>query len=328
MGNRVDKNSKKKKKKSKLKVIVIPVLIVFLLFGIGFTGVLYYLNKFKYNDMDTSKLSINNVNKVDIGKDNNSRHTVKNILLLGVDNQEKASDSIIILSLDDTTKQMKMTSIMRDTYIEFGPGKVNKINYAYHYGGPELTIKTLNEKLKLDISDYVLVDFKGLTKIVNEVGGIEVEVTPEEVDLLNSYAKNISSIDRTQYTPIKRSGKQLLNGQQTTAYCRIRYVGNGDYQRTERQRTVLTDIFTKLKDLPISDYPRVINDISPYIQTTLNNFDTIKLASQIATYGKNGIKTSRLPYDGYHHDDTKGTFYLRWDEEPNLKLLHEFIYFN
>lgn len=326
----MDKRVQKHKKKKKSKMPLIIAIVFVLVFALGFGIVYYYLSKFQYNNIGKEKISVCDVSEINNQIDNGQKeHKVKNILLLGVDNQEKASDSIIVLSLDDTTKQIKLSSLMRDTYINFGTNKVTKLNYAYHYGGAELSIKTINEKFKLDISEYVLVDFNGLTKIIDEVGGVEVNVKPEEVNLLNSYAKNIAQIDKVEYTPIKKSGNQLLNGQQATAYCRIRYVGNQDYERTERQRRVLEQIFNKLKDMPITGYTKVINDISPYVETSLNTVDMINYGSKIASYGKNGIKETRCPYDGLRSDSIiNGTYYMQWNEEENIKKLHEFIYFN
>lgn len=326
----MDKRSQKQKKKKKGKMPWIIAVCFIFIFVLGFGIVYYYLNKFQYKNIEKEKLSISDVNEVNDKINNEQKeHKVKNILLLGVDNQEKASDSILVLSLDDTTKQLKLSSLMRDTYINFGTGKVTKLNYAYHYGGAELSIKTINEKFKLDISEYVLVDFNGLTKIIDRVGGIEVNVKPEEVNLLNSYAKNIAKIDKVEYTPIKKSGDQLLNGQQATAYCRIRYVGNQDYERTERQRRVLQKIFDKLKDMPITNYTKIINDISPYVETSLSTIDMVNYGSKIASYGKNGIKETRCPYDGLRSDSIiSGTYYMQWNEDENVKKLHEFIYFN
>lgn len=326
----MDKRLKIQKKKKKSKMPWIVAVCFILIFVLGFGIVHYYLNKFEYKNIEKEKLSISNVNEVNDEISNEEKeHKVKNILLLGVDNQEKASDSILVLSLDDTTKQLKLSSLMRDTYIDFGAGKVTKLNYAYHYGGAELSIKTINEKFKLDISEYVLVDFNGLTKIIDRVGGIEVNVKPEEVNLLNGYAKSIAKIDKEEYTPIKKSGTQLLNGQQATAYCRIRYVGNQDYERTERQRRVLQKIFDRLKDMPLTNYTSIINDISPYVETSLSTIDMVSYGSKIASYGKNGIKETRCPYDGLRSDSIiNGIYYMQWNEEENVKKLHEFIYFN
>lgn len=321
-----DKNSKINKKD--LFIGLIAILLI--LFTISWGVIHYYLRKIKVQKITKEDVSVTDVSKFPLVSENGGnvrRDTVKNILLLGVDDQEKASDSNIILSIDETSKQIKLSSIMRDTYIYYGKDKVNKLNYAYHYGGPQLAIKTINEKFKLDITDYIMVNFAGLTKIIDRIGGVEIDVKQNEVGLLNKYAKNISIVDKTEYTPISNSGKQILNGQQATAYCRIRYVGNQDYERTERQRRVLEQIFEKVKDKPITEYPLILNDIAPNITTSLDNLQIITLASRISILGKNGIKETRCPYDGLKSDAIiNGTYYMKWNEEENVKKLHRFIY--
>lgn len=319
--------TKNNSNKKKIAIIFGLIIILGLLTAVG--GAYYYISKINRVKLDESKVGVTDVNQVPINDEStqSGRHKVKNILLLGVDNQEKASDSNIVISLDSTSKQIKLSSLMRDTYVEYGPDKVNKLNYAYHYGGPELSVKTVNEKFKLDITDYVKVDFNGLTKIIDQVGGVEINVKPSEVGLLNGYARNISDIDKTQYTPITKSGNQILNGQQATAYCRIRYVGNEDYERTERQRRVLEQIFSKLKDKSVAEYPTILSNILPYIETSLNKTEIISVAAAISSYGKNGIKETRCPYDGLRQDAMiNGIYYMKWNEEENVKKLHDFIY--
>ncbi|GIM28287.1 LytR family transcriptional regulator [Clostridium polyendosporum] len=324
------KETKMRNKSNKQKIIIIFGLIIASALLIAVGGSYYYINKINRVKLDENKIGVTDVNQVPINDDKSTqsgRNKVKNILLLGVDNQEKASDSNIIISLDDTSKQIKLSSLMRDTYVEYGPDKVNKLNYAYHYGGPELSVKTINEKFKLDITDYVKVDFNGLTKIIDQVGGVEINVRSSEVKSLNGYAKDIASIGKTQYTPISRSGNQVLNGQQATAYCRIRYVGNQDYERTERQRRVLEQIFSKLKDKSVTEYPTILSNILPYIETSLNRIEIISVATTISNYGKNGIKETRCPYDGLRQDAmVNGIYYMKWNEEENVKKLHQFIY--
>lgn len=323
------RKTRTKNNSNKKKIAIIFSLTIILGVLAAVVGAYYYISKINRVKLDESKVGVTDVNQVPINDEStqSGRHKVKNILLLGVDNQEKASDSNIVISLDSTSKQIKLSSLMRDTYVEYGPDKVNKLNYAYHYGGPELSVKTVNEKFKLDITDYVKVDFNGLTKIIDQVGGVEINVKPSEVKLLNGYARNISDIDKTQYTPITKSGNQVLNGQQATAYCRIRYVGNEDYERTERQRRVLEQIFSKLKDKSVTEYPTILSNILPYIETSLNKTEIISVAAAISSYGKNGIKETRCPYDGLRQDAMiNGIYYMKWNEEENVKKLHEFIY--
>lgn len=323
------KEKKQKKKIKSLKAIGIVLLLIVLLLCILLVGGTYYLGKIKNVKLNESDISVSSIPKTienNEGKEIN-RNEVTNILLLGVDKQEDASDSIIVLSLDDTKKQIKMASLLRDTYVFYGEDKVNKLNYAYHYGGAVNSVKTVNEEFKLDIKDFVKVDFGGLANIIDSIGGVEIEIKYNEVSLLNSHAKSMSKVAETSYTPILKSGIQILNGQQAVAYSRIRYVGNYDYERTERQRRVLNAVFDKMKNIPITKYPDLVSKLAPYLESSLSNTEMLSLGSKIMMYGKNGIKETRCPYDDLKTDtEIKGIFYLKWEKDKNIDKLHRFIY--
>lgn len=320
-----NKHSVKKKNKKK-KVWIALVIVLVIIFGIVGAGYVY-LDKIKSTKLIDSELKTTKKENIK-GEDVTGWHEVKNILLLGVDNQENASDSNMVISIDGTSKVLKITSLMRDTYVDLGADrKIKKLNYAYHYGGTKLSIQTINEIFKLDITDYIKVDFDGLVHIIDKIGGIEIDVNEKEFKAINSYAKNIAGITNAQYTPIARAGKQVLNGQQATAYCRFRYDVNSDYGRTQRQRNVIEKIFQKFKDKSFLEYPQLISDILPYVETSLSKIEMIRYGSDIASYGKNEIKESRCPYDGLHSDSTiDGIYYMQWDKEKNIEKLHKFIY--
>ncbi|MDY5911558.1 MAG: LCP family protein [Inconstantimicrobium porci] len=317
--------ARKKKKRKILPVILLIILFIIVCFGVTAFSYLNKIKTVKINDKnlgvtEESKMPFNNVE---------GKHKVKNILLMGVDNQENASDSNIVLSIDSTAKKIKMSSLMRDTYVDLGEGRpITKLNYAYHYGGCDLSVKTVNELFKLDITDYVKVDFEGLMKIIDYVGGLEINVNEQEFKYLNSYAKDIAKITNTKYTPISAPGKQLLNGQQATAYCRFRYDNNFDYGRTKRQRDVLFKLFNKFKEIPVTSYPDTAANILPNLETSLSKLELIELGVNASLYGKNGIAETRCPYDGLKSDATiKGIYYMKWDQDKNVEKLHKFIYF-
>ncbi|WP_052447445.1 LCP family protein [Clostridium polynesiense] len=323
-------NSNKRKHRGvKIVAIILGVLLV-LAVSAGAVGY-FYLNKIKNIKIDENAVSVSEIPDTiqnEEGKDI-KRNDVTNILLLGVDKEENASDSIIVLSIDNTKKQIKMSSLLRDTYVFYGDNNVNKLNYAYNYGGEVNSVKVVNEQFKLDIKDYVKVDFGGLANIIDAIGGIEINVKANELPLLNSYAKSIAKITGTKYTPLSNSGHQKINGQQAVAYSRIRYVGNFDYERTERQRRVLFAVFDKIKSAPITRYPELVNKLAPYVETSLSNTEMISLGSKVVLYGKNGIKETRCPYDEFKQDtEIKGVFYLKWDRDKNIEKLHRFIYTN
>ncbi|MBU5592555.1 LCP family protein [Clostridium sp. MSJ-4] len=322
---------RKKKKRGFLGRLICFILIV-ALFSSAFFTYFGYLQFKKVKNVKLPKsdeeLKIDSDRNNIAGEDLGKRHNVKNILLLGVDKQEDASDSIIVFSLDSTSNTVKMSSLMRDSYIEFGKDKINKLNYAYHYGGPELAVKTVNENYKLDIRDYIKVDFGSLDKIVDAFGGVDIEVKKEELKLLNDYVWEIASIEKTEPKYLKAAGVQRLNGQQAVAYCRIRYVGKNDEERTERQRRVLKSLFSRVKDISPTSYPQLLSDISSYIETSLDYNELLFMAPKIVLYGSKDIKETRVPYDGLKSDATiKGIYYLKWDVEKNLQKFHKFLYF-
>lgn len=152
-----------------------------------------------------------------------------NIALFGVDARDgqlgrgTRSDTIIIASINLDTQEIKLVSVFRDTYLNLSNDSYNKCNAAYAQGGPEQAISMLNMNLDLDITDYVTVGFGGLIDSIDALGGIEMEIQDAEISHLNNYQLTMAEELGVDYTPIEHSGKQLLNGMQATAYCRIRY---------------------------------------------------------------------------------------------------------
>lgn len=241
---------------------------------------------------------------------------ITNILLLGVDKDENASDAIMVLSIDENNDTAKLTSIMRDTYVYFGKDKANKINYAYHYGGVELSIAKINEIFNLDITKYAKVDFNGFMNIVDTLGGYQVNLTEAEKNEINY---------KLGYNALTKSGNVLLNGEQTAAYARIRRI-DSDYQRTERQRTIMFDILNKIKSRPISEYPNLISELSSNVQTNISTMECLSFLKYLMQASSGNLKEFRIPMDGTATDNTKGVYHLDWDKETNVQALHNFIY--
>lgn len=299
------------------------------------SGVFWYsnrqLNKINYTEVPQSNEELGieepiqpqNVPKITKEEDGK----ITNILLLGVDKLENASDSIIVLTIDEISKRIKLSSLMRDSYIFYGNGKINKLNYAYHYGGPVLSIKTVNQTYKLDIKDYMKVDFGELLHIIDAIGGVNIDVRSDEISTLNYYVRDIAAIEKMPATPVKNAGVQNLNGMQAVAYTRIRYVGEYDFQRTERQRLVLKAMFEKVKELNVTSYPGVLSKLAPYIETSLKKDELLKYGKQIVLYGREGIDEIRIPIDNTWWDSTiSGVYYLQWNKEKNIDALKKFIY--
>lgn len=307
--NRSTKNSKIKN--SKIKYIILPLILVILgLVGVG----TYYINS-----------KINKVQKVEINKENLSinekkvkeeKH-IKNIALFGIDApKEKAgrSDAIMILTLDEEHKVMKLTSIMRDSYVDIPGHGDDKITHAYAFGGPELAMKTLNENFKVNVEDFMAVNFTSLPEIIDKLGGVKINIIPEEIHHIPG---------------ITSPGEQVLNGEQALAYSRIRYATGGDYRRTERQRVVLEAVFEKLKLTPTKEYPSLIDEFLPYIETNMSSMDMIKLATDVVPLVKGNLETARFPLDSYCDGKMiNGIWYLVYDRQATLNQIQEYIYDN
>lgn len=307
--NRSIKNSKIKNSKIKY-IILVLILVILGLIGVG----TYYINS-----------KINKVQKVEINKENLSinekkvkeENHIKNIALFGIDapkGKVGRSDAIMILTLDEEHKVMKLTSIMRDSYVDIPGHGDDKITHAYAFGGPELAMKTLNENFKVNVEDFMSVNFTSLPEIIDKLGGVKINIIPEEIH-------NIIGITS--------SGEQVLNGEQALAYSRIRYATGGDYKRTERQRVVLEAVFEKLKSTPIKEYPSLIDDFLPYIETNMSSMDMIKLATDAAPLVKGNLETARFPLDGYCDGKMiNGVWYLVYDRQATLNQIQEYIYDN
>lgn len=304
--------------KFKKKSIILLLIII--------SPVLMYLriNKMKVVKIESTDDELAVCSEIkQISKENN----VKNILLLGVDEEENASDTIMILSIDKDDKTLKLVFIMRDSYINFGANKVNKINYAYHYGGVENSIKTINENYSLDIRDFVKVSFEQLEGIVDAVGGIEVDLQPKELDAVNNGAKALAFANEERYDKyISKPGRYNLDGKQVISYCRIRHL-DSDFNRTQRQRNVMQGIFQKIKKISPVDYPSIVSKLSSSIETNLDALDIISLGNEVYGFNNNNISELRLPVDGTTQDDmSTGIYYLKWNKETNIKALHKFLY--
>lgn len=297
--------------KKKSKIIIISILvIIFAVFGVGGYAVYSKLSKIK-----TTKIEMTDE---EIGIQNQEDETVKekkdvtSILLLGLDKEEHATDVNMILTLDDDNKEMRLLSILRDSYIYYGDDKVNKLNYAINYGGVTNTIKTVNENYGTEIRDYILIDFDGVMNLVDAMGGVTVNLTSEEIPQI-SPNKNL------------KPGSNLLNGKQALSYSRIRKIGT-DFQRTQRQRNVIDAMYSKVKSLSLGEMNKLLDVALNNVETSLSYGEILSLGQRIISYGGKDIKQGRIPLDGTWHDGNESTYYLMWDKEPNLRYVKEFIY--
>ena len=191
----------------------------------------------------------------------------------------------------------------------------------------ELAIKTLNENFHLNIRDYAFVDFYGFEKVVDALGGIDIELKEREIPEMNRCIKEVAKIKNTNPSLVKSSGLNHLNGEQAVAYCRVRKVGAGDFERTDRQRKVMYEIFKNVKSVGITKCPKIIESVIPYVETSLSKSDMIKLGTSILTCDIENIQQNRFPMDDYcKGQKIDGIYYLITDLQETEKQMHEFIY--
>jgi LCP family protein required for cell wall assembly len=308
------KNMKKRKMKPWKKIILSLFLIIVLVAGGAFAYTYYLLSK-----MDTTTISKTDEDlgiKTKTVEEKAVESKVTNIALFGVDRREKGeaarSDSIIVLSIDEKSKKIKMSSVMRDTYVNVNGHGKTKITHAYAYGGPQLAIRTLNENFDLDIRDYVTVDFFNLEKIIDAIGGVTVDVDQDEIILIPGVSK---------------TGSQNLNGKQAVAYSRIRHTSGDDFRRTERQRTVLSGMLTEIQSLGVTEFPSVVSELLPLTETSMNSIDIMKLGTKVFTSGINTLDQERFPIDGYWEGQTiDKVWYLVAKMDATVEQLHKYIY--
>ena len=297
------------RKKTKM-IITFIIAILLIIFCIGGYTVYSKLSKIKTTKIEMTDEEIGIQKQEDeMVKD---KKDVTSILLLGLDREEHATDVNMILTLDDDNNEMRLLSILRDSYIYYGDGKTNKLNYAINYGGVTNSIKTVNENYGTEIRDYILIDFDGVMNLVDAMGGVTVNLTSEEIPYITSN-KNL------------KPGNNLLNGKQALSYSRIRRIGT-DFQRTQRQRNVIDAMYSKVKSLPLSEMNKLLDVALNNVETSLSYGEILSLGKKIISYGGKEIKQGRVPVDGTWHDDYKELYYLMWDKEPNLKYVREFIY--
>ncbi|GAB6085762.1 LCP family protein [Alkaliphilus crotonatoxidans] len=255
-----------------------------------------------------------------------------NILLFGIDSgREKyeaiRSDAIMILTIDPAHQKLKLSSIMRDTYVEVADKGKMKINEAYAYGGPELAMRAVNDNFDMSIDSYVTVDFVGLSNIVDALGGVELTIKKKEINEINKYMEEVAEIKKEVPTPLKKEGLQLLNGNQAVAYARIRQVGEGDFERAERQNNVMSALFSKIQDLEPSQYPSLAVRLLPYVKTNLSIVEMVQTTLAVYKLTDFELDWYRFPLYGYCEGkviDRK--WVLSTDLSVTTDHLHQFIY--
>ena len=255
----------------------------------------------------------------------------QNILLLGTDVRDSAasygnSDSMIVLSVNYATHEAKLTSFMRDLWVKIpGVKGENKLNAACLYGGPKLTVKTLNQYFDLNLEHYVMVNLSCMAEVIDQLGGLRLDVTEAERAALNKGLFDLSS--RSGMEELEKSGTQvLLNGNQAVAFARIRKI-DSDYRRTERQRAVLTAIGRKLQQKDPVSIIALATGFMKYVKTDLDLPQLMALADLCARVDLDKVAQYRVPAENTYKDGMfDGVWCIRADLERNRRLLHRFIY--
>lgn len=271
----------KKRRRSPIRFLFLLILLIAVLIGIVVFMLHSKLGKVQTKALDQSQL-------VTVNNDNNMKDYT-NYAFFGIDSQTGSmsdrgnrSDSIIVVSINNSTKEVKLLSIYRDTFLSIN-GKYSKINAAYSWGGPELAISTINRNLDLNIEKYATVNFKILANIVDAVGGIEVNVDKSIIKNLNSYIKDMNHINGGNSSTIKSAGTYTLDGNQAVAYSRIRYTAGGDLARAGRQREVLEQIFEKGKKNPLK-MMSVMDEVLPQVKTNMSQDELFKMVLSVFKY--------------------------------------------
>lgn len=331
----VSGNKKNRRLIKNIPLLIVEICILLLAIGIMYV-VVTATEEVERKDIDKENITINEEVVESLQTEESKEVKSKgyrNIALFGVDARDgelgkgTRSDSIIIASINQDTQEIKLISVFRDTYLNLGNDIYNKCNAAYANGGPEQAISMLNMNLDLDITDYVTIGFGGLIDSVDALGGIEMEVTQAEISHLNNYQLTMADELGVDYTPIEHSGKQLLNGMQATAYCRIRYTKGDDFRRAERQRDVLNAMMEKAKTASASDLTNMVNSILPEVETSLSVNEILSVLGSVAGYKV--VASDGFPFEDHRRGanvGSKGSCVIPENLEENVIELHEILY--
>lgn len=325
---REEENNMRKKKKMnkglKIFLIILLVLVIFIL-GLGVAGYTFVngkIGKMQKENIDTTAVGISEETKQEL-------KGYRNIALLGIDSRAddyglgNRSDCMMIASINQETNEIKLISVYRDTYVyvmENGTKRLDKITHAYSYGGAQNTLKSLNEAMDLNITEFVTVNFDAVIAAVDSLGGVYIDIDESEIKYVNDYIDATSESSRVKSSHITHSGRQKLDGVQAVSYTRVRYTAGGDYKRTERMRTVVEAMLSKAKTLNVGQLNSFADTILPKIRTNISTSEIWGLIPKLASFKV--TESIGWPYD------TKGITLDRWYGVPvtlqsNVERLHK-----
>lgn len=283
----------------------------------------------KLNKVNIDKKQI--VNDVKYDQEKSLPSYIKNIALLGIDSSDDnigRSDCIMIVTIDTEHDKIKLSSIIRDSYVKIPNKNVNdKINHAYAFGGPELTLQTLNENFNLNITEFISANLSSFPKIVDDIGGISLNIRDDELVFINNYIQSLNTLNNTTSPYITASGIQTVDGTQALAYSRIRYTDGGDFERSHRQRIIIEQIFHKMKDQSLDKNYEILNLLLPTVDTNLTSSEIFSICVDLSLMHRNNITEERFPKD----EDSEGKllngiYYYFFDKDSTIDKIHKFIY--
>lgn len=319
------KMRKKRRNKRRKRIFVLTAEVIILAFLLGTAYVMAKYDKIQRVEIDSENVTVN---------EGAVKEGYTTVALFGGDSREGQlgagthADTIIIASIDNKTKEIRLVSIYRDTFLKQKDDKYNKANSAYFRGGPEEAISMLNENLDLDIEDYVTVDFKALVDTIDLMGGIEIDIQEEEVQYMNEFLQETADVAGTEANFIEHAGEQKLDGAQAVTYARIRSTAGGDYKRTERQRLVIEKIFEKAVKTKISTINKIIDKVFEQVSTSFSLKEALGLAAGVADYQLG--ETAGFPFE--KQDDVRykncGSVVVAQGLAENVQELHTFLYPN
>lgn len=315
----------RKDKRKILQIILLILGIILLIFAVVFA---WGYNKVKKTvdkipkDISQDEEIINNDEIV-------TADGYKCFVIFGVDTRDNSlkrgnTDTIIIVSINNDTKDVKLASIYRDTYAYIPDVGYDKINSAYARDGYSLAISTINTNYDLDIRKYVTVNFKVLVDIIDFLDGITLDIDDQELKYLNGYVNELNKINGTNVTHLESSGTQNVNGTQATAYARIRYTAGGDFKRTQRQRIVIEKIFEKTKELNFTKINTMVDTFLPMVYTNFSSKDIMDLLKSFLSYDIE--EETGFPFKKDSHRYNKVSYVFPIDLQENVKKLHLFLY--
>ena len=259
---------------------------------------------------------------------------IYNVLLVGVDRRDDSwngnSDSMILVSINKAKNKVSMVSLMRDTYVDIAGVGYAKLNAAYAYGAGPLLCSTVTDTFKIQVDRYAAVDFFDMVDIIDTIGGVTLEISPEEAEVANGYIIDMCNLQEEDYSEHlipAEGGTIYCDGYQAVGFARIRYVGNSDFERTERQRYVITQLMAEVKQMSVAQMTEKMTAILGYVTMNIPETEIWSMITEVPELLDYEFETSRVPYDDMYsiiYVDKQDMLVPDW--EPTLQKLQETIY--